>query len=281
VLRISQPALTVSLAKLERELKTELIVRGVRPIKLTTSGEVVYRAGQAQSVALKNLRTELSDLQAKRINVRVGMIDSLAAALTINPKPLNALETSADIALIVNNSRYLRMATAAQQIDCAFAVSGDTKVPLTQYTLCTEQLVLVCSPKRLSECESDLSRDTITDFICYDQPSASFKLVDQQLHQQGVRYNPRLYSSSADVMLRMVRAGRGASVLPYSMVRESLGLGDLALPRYSGNPVIIDRPISLVMLQHRMLPSVLRPLSEQIATVVQQICSELLPGSSR
>src|SRR6185369_16402199 len=76
-LHISQPALSVAIAKLERELKSPLLVRGVRPLAVTPAGELAYAAGRDITLQASNLRILLAELAERRVNISVGMIDSV------------------------------------------------------------------------------------------------------------------------------------------------------------------------------------------------------------
>ncbi len=80
-LHISQPALTLAINKLERELKTSLLVRGHGRLELTNAGQIVYNAAIEYRTADENLRTKLTELARRRPKVTIGMIDSVAAAL--------------------------------------------------------------------------------------------------------------------------------------------------------------------------------------------------------
>ncbi len=59
-LHISQPALSAAVAKLERELHTTLILRGMRPLKLTPSGDAAYAHAKETTVRTSNLRMHIA-----------------------------------------------------------------------------------------------------------------------------------------------------------------------------------------------------------------------------
>jgi len=246
-LHISQPALTVAMAKLERELGTELLVKGSRPLHLTAAGNIAYQAGEAQAVALDNLRTDLSDLAERRTEARVGMIDSVAAILSAYTQPLTDLKNIADVSIIVNNSRYLRDSVAERKLDLAVVINGDKQPSISEKHIGDELMVLVSSPAMIAAKQKELERGKLTDFICYDQPSQTYQLVVDGLAEQGIRVETRLQSSSPEVMSRMVVSGNGVAMLPYFMVRGLIVTKTLIVMQRDGKPLTLMRKLNLAM----------------------------------
>src|SRR5690242_3565260 len=104
-LHMSQPALSVAIAKLERELKSPLIVHGIRPITLTPAGTLAYEAGRDIATQNANLKTRLAELAHQTLHVSIGMIDSVASTLLTSPTSVDNLERQAVVTLAVDNSR--------------------------------------------------------------------------------------------------------------------------------------------------------------------------------
>ena len=154
-MHVSQPALTVAIAKLERELGTQLIVRESRPLELTEAGKIAYDAGVAQAIALDNLKTKLTDLAGRRPAVRIGMIDSVAAMLSAYPKPLAELEKAAELSVIVNDSHFLRDAINERALDLAIVISNGRS--RGELHIAEELMVLVVSPAELAAKEAELA----------------------------------------------------------------------------------------------------------------------------
>src|SRR5688572_29853136 len=80
-LHISQPALSTAIAKLERELRAKLLVRGVRPLALTPAGKLAYQTAKDLSVQADNLKLRLAELAHEQVTLKIGMIDSMASTL--------------------------------------------------------------------------------------------------------------------------------------------------------------------------------------------------------
>lgn len=273
-LHISQPALTVAIAKLERELGAELLVRGSRPLQLTAAGMIAYEAGEAQAVALDNLRTDLQDLAKRRAEARIGMVDSVAAILSAYTEPLTDLKNNADVSLIVNNSHYLRDAIAERKLDVAVVISGRKHTSISEKHIGDELMVLVSSPALLAEKQKELERGKLTDFICYDQPSQTFQLVVDGLAEQGIKVETRLQSSSPEVMSRMVVSGNGVAMLPYFMVRGLIVTKTLVVMQQNGKPLTLLRKLSLAMPTGKKQAKAVNAFIAQITEVMRSALTE-------
>jgi LysR family transcriptional regulator, transcriptional activator of the cysJI operon len=269
-LHISQPALTLAINKLERQLKTSLLVRDRRRLELTDAGQIVYAAAAEHRTTDENLRTKLTELADRRPNVTVGMIDSVAAALNGAAEPLDRLEDVADVSIIVNNSRYLRAAVENREIDLAFAVHDDASHPnLDIGPIGAEPFVLVCRPDRLQDFQTALDSKQLPDFISYDRYSTTYGHLLRGLSKLGVTIRTSLYSTNPDIMLHTVLRGRGVAALPYLLTKELLESGKLAALTKGRNIMTIDCPLDVVKLRGKLLPQALEDFADQAKTTLK------------
>jgi len=264
-LRLSQPALSTAIAKLERELKTALFVRGSRPLAPTPAGQIAYQTAKALSVQTENLRLRLAELAHERVSLKIGMIDALFAS----GDDLGMLE-GAEVSIVVNNSRYLTDAVERGDLDLAFIVASSRKPPslLEAQPIGAEPLVVVCHPSRHASPSVH-----IPDFISYDQPSNTHKLIQKALTSYGVTAQTTIYSTSPEVMLRLVLQNKGVAALPYIMVRHYLEAGELK--RLGGKqPWLIQRQVVAIKRRDKELPQVLSQLSKQVAATVDDLMAQ-------
>lgn len=268
-LHISQPALSTSIAKLERELKTALLVHGARPLALTTAGQLAYQTAKDLSVQADNLKLRLAELAHEQLSLKIGMIDSVANALFADGAGLEMLQ-DAKISVVVNNSRYLAEAVERGDLDIAFVAERQDRLPavLEAKPVATEPLVVVGHTYRQASPGKQLP-----DFIAYDQPSATFRLVDDYLKAQGVQPQAGFYSTSPEVMLRLVQLGKGVAALPYLMVRMHLISGQLKRVGPKSH-WLIPRKIIALQRRDRELPLALKRLSAQIAAILDDLTAE-------
>ncbi len=270
-LHISQPALSTAIAKLERELKARLLVRGSRPLALTPAGKLAYQAAKDLVVHADNLRLRLAELANQPVTLRIGMMDSIADTLFSGDASLDLLE-GAKVSVVVNNSRVLAEAVERGDLDVAFVaqqINGKLPSILEAKPVGTEPLVVVCHADR----HVDPKATTLPNFIAYDQASNTFQLVQNALKKYGLSAEITIYSTSPEIMLRLVLQNRGIAALPYLMVRNYLQTGRL---RRLGEPSpwLIPRNIIAIKRSDRDIARVLAMLGRQIAGTLNQLSIE-------
>lgn len=264
-LHISQPALTLAINKLERELRTPLLIRGNRRLDLTEAGKAAYEAALEHQTITDNLRTSLIRLARKRPNVTIGMTDSVAAVLCTTSN-FETLEQAADVTIVVNNSRYLQDAVAARNIDLAFVIDdGQIRPGITTRAVGSDTLLLVTHPDRDSEAKTEVKQGRINNFISYDKPSTSYQHIQRKLGRAGITIRPSLFSTSPDVMLGMVLRGKGTAALPKHMVEKLIKQKRLAVLTQGKKQLTVSRPLTSIRLEGKMLPDCLLLFLKNVA----------------
>jgi len=269
-LHVSQPALSAAIAKLERELKAAVFVRGARPLALTTAGQIAYRAAKDLAVQTDNLKLQLAELAKEPITLRIGMIDSVADALFETVKGLEIFN-GGKVSVTVNNSRYLTEAVERGDLDIAFITERGKGAPATIETklIGAEPLVVVANASQ----QQPRSGNVLSDFISYDQASHTFRLVQRALRDYGVVPDVRCYSTSPEVMLRLVLVQSGTAALPYLLVRGYLRDGTLACLG-DGQRWLIRRKIVAIKRRDKALPLPLIKLRTQVDAALSLLLHE-------
>lgn len=273
-LRLSQPALTIAVAKLEEELGTTLVVKGERPLRFTATGKLVYEAGLKQKVAMESLVTDLKLAVHQKPEVRLGVVDSVAAMVLSDPDAFDNFSNRVNLSLTVNNSRYLQDLVAERKVDCAVVVERYASHPFTSNHLGTEAMVLVASPECAPVVEQDMQKHRISRFISYDEPSLTARTIRNNLHDRGVEVETLVAATIPDLMLNLVLRGKGAAVLPYLLVKPYLDSGKLVAPEQGGKAVIVPRNFSVLSLGGKLLSDQLTGFIDQIAAIMHAYYNE-------
>lgn len=277
-LRISQPALSTAIRQLERQLGGPLLKRQTRPLQMTAAGQAAYDAGRSIGRTAENLQHVLADMRGSRQALTIGMTDSIAQGLLANDHVLSALEDQADVSLVVDNSRMLRQAVLAGTVDTAFVVAGETLAPkgLRTAPVGNEELLLVCRPDMQVACQRDSKAGYLPRFIAYDRQSATHRLVMQGLREHGIAVKTTFYSTSPDVIARLVLLGRGVAALPSLQVGPLVGAGTLAVP----GGLSVMRPIVHIRADDKWLPPVVGRLEQYVRHLLVTPGSVAQHGSS-
>jgi DNA-binding transcriptional LysR family regulator len=259
LLHISQPALSISIDKLEREVGAPLLTRTNKKLELTDSGRAVYNAAMEHQNVADHMQSKLARIANKRPQVRIGMIDSIAGALCIS-QSFEQLESTADVTVAVNNSRFLREAIKQRQLDVAYLIDDGAEYPeLSTTSVGREELLLVCHKDLVENATRKLSLGRLDHFICYDKPSTTYRHIQTALQSADIKPHITLLSTSPDLMLSMVLRGRGVAALPLQLVQEHLDSGNLTVL-----PVTITRPLCRIQLKGKTLEPVLDNFINQV-----------------
>ncbi len=224
---------------------------------LTEAGKIVYASALEHRAIEHNLVQELGALEDERPALRVGMIDSVAALLTTKNEPLYTLEHKTELGLIVTNSSSLRSSLVRDKLDMVIVVADeDLDRGVRLLASGADRLVLVCRSDQTKAFQTSIDSSSQLPFISYMQDSKTYQMVISVLQNCKIRTNTVLYSTSPDIMLDMVRRGRGAAVLPERLVHDDIETGVIEKLRTNGNPVSVQRRLSIITLKGRQLPAV-------------------------
>lgn len=276
-LHISQPALSMSVQKLERELRVPLYVRGSHPLTATPAGREAYKSAKELDASLRNLRLTLSEMAEQEIPLSIGMIDSVADIMLANQKTVQTLESQAKVSLAINNSRYLLQTLERGDVDVAIIAEQARPMdyPFHYQNIGAEPLVLVVHKSQKNTVESEIAAGNVQSFISYDQPSHTHAMIEQFFANKGVYLSPQFYSSSPDVIYRLLAAQKGAAALPYRKVRSDIKKG-LLMPVTSD--AVIPRRITVVTRRNYKAPhaldDALQSLRIDLAKLIYQAAND-------
>jgi len=264
-LRLSQPALSVALTKLEKELGTPLIWRGATYFEVTAAGQLVYDYAADAQARHQSLYSGLAELGNHKQQVRVGMIDSVATIFCDDNRLLELFEQRYSLSLMVDNSRTLLEKVRRAELDYAVVVSQPgPQVPknIEQQMIGYEVLLDVTLAKQWYADER---------LISYNYGSTTYSIVEQAFKDFSLLpFQPETYSTSPEAMLRLVLAGRGHAVLPLSLVDSYVVAGTLLLYPL-GRDGYVRRSLSLIYRQpHKSVAIIRQRLTKILAAQNRQ-----------
>jgi DNA-binding transcriptional LysR family regulator len=260
-LRVSQPAITISIASLERSLGKKLITRKRHAIELTHDGEIVYETAKKIDEVVRQMQDRLRTGVSEPI-AHIGLIDSIAHLLYSSSKERPLL---ANIEVMVDNSRRIISDVLANQIDFGF-ITGQPEAldkEIVTYKLHDEPFVFVTSPAKAP----DQPVTEISNWLAFNQDSTTYRHFVKQFNKYGLTVVPTFYSTSLDLLKDMAIAGNGAALLPRHFVEAAIENKLL---------VIVDtepmyRPIWIISRKNDAKPSVFEPLAAKINELLARL----------
>lgn len=237
-LRVSQPALSMAVKQLERELGIPLFERVGRRSVLTPAGHAVLETARDIGVSLDDLGNHLRQLQQQKPHFRLGLIDSMADVLFVHHDMFAEIAQAAELSVTVDSSCRLIDQVVSGDLHSAFVVDQRAELSprVRARSLGSEKLAVVTAPSRMPERGADLA------YISYNPHASSYAIIESVLQSCNVSYSAVMHSTSPDVMLQLCLRGIGFSVLPYMLVADYLRRGELVyldgtLPRHMNRPI--------------------------------------------
>jgi DNA-binding transcriptional LysR family regulator len=273
-LYVSQPAISLQIQQLERNLRVPIFDRGGRKAQLTEAGQLLLAYGDRILNLCQETCRAIEDLQ----NLNGGTLIIGASQTTgtyIMPRMIGMFRKKyPDVAvqLHVHSTRRTAWSVANGQIDIAI-IGGEIPPELLESLEVTpyaeDELVLVVPAQHpLSHSES-ITIDELyrLQFITLDAQSTIRKVIDQVLMKNGVDLKQmpiEMELNSIEAIKNAVQAGLGVAFLSLTAIEKELQLG--ALKRVQIDGIRIKRTLSQIRNPHRYR-----------SKATEAFCEEILP----
>lgn len=264
VLRVSQPALSYQMRRLEIELGTRLFDREHRKITLTPNGRlflplaqsVLLRADEAVRILREHLGVEAGE-------VRMGANPSVAAYVV--PGLLATFRRDfprVSVHMLEGSDLELQHAVMEGTVDFAVVTAPGSPQTLDVIPLGAEDLLLAVPEDHVlsSRTAVNLADLIHEDFVF---PTISFNVTTQFIDAcRRVGFEPRVayHTGSFESVKGFVRAGLGISTLP-RMAMDAGGNEGIVLIRIEEAPV---RELNLIRGRDRSTTGVVRALVQHV-----------------
>lgn len=232
---LTQPAVSQQIRNLEEELGVELLVRGVRQIKATPQGEILYEHArkilhhvQQAEIAIKSMGAELKG------NVKIGTLNSLGLHM-MSPIIGRLLRHNPDLMVKVDYNKGEELLKTFQKglIDVVILpeVTKEYKTVMDHDVeakfLNKEEMWLVSSGKD-SNVPQQISISELCDYpiVHFTGEYPSFDaMLNQKIQASGKKLNVIFESSNVGTLKRVIETGIGLGFLPAHSVKKQVRSG--------------------------------------------------------
>jgi DNA-binding transcriptional LysR family regulator len=245
---LSQPAVSLQMQALERELGTALLVRRPRGVALTRAGEALVAHARRALATVASARSEVAGIRGLQGgSLRLGATD--AAATEILPVAFAGFHRrypGVEVAVEIESTQALLAGLRSGRHDLVLGTLPVGADDLLSRPLRVERLglVLPAGSRRRGGLAETLARFP---FIAYPRASTTRGLVDRALSRAGLRVRTVMEIGQPTVMGHLVAAGIGVSVLPGPVSAPLAREG--ALERVSFRRFQVERALGLVRLR--------------------------------
>lgn len=245
-LRIAQPALSQQIINLEAELGARLLDRGVYGARLTSSGEVLYGYAKSLLRQHEDVRQAVSQEVAHPTGRTAIGIPGSTGKMLAEPLVRELLSSGGILLEIVERpSAELVDLVAAGKLDIAIAVDAQPRRGARVTPLFTEALYAVLPQAAVDGRQTLKLRELANSpLILPSAPSTIRQRVEAALLDKRLKYRLVSEVSSTDMLIRLVAANLGWTVLPWSALSDDVQ----RQTRITALPIAgyrLDREISL------------------------------------
>jgi DNA-binding transcriptional LysR family regulator len=256
-MRISQPAVTKQVQRMESEVGLALLVRGPkREVELTPAGEKVLAFARETLLHLEALNRELAGLKA----LDQGTLTLAASTIPgeyVLPGVLAAFRArypQVSVQMTVGDTAGVATRLLADEVDVGVVGSAVRRPGLRLERLVSDEVVLVVPPGhrfagRGRVAVEELRGET---FVLREEGSGTRRSVDEALAAAGTRLPQEqvaLVLGSTQAILQAVEQGLGLGFVSARAAAQAQADGHLACVRLSG--VDLHRDLYLAYLPRR------------------------------
>ncbi|PJI93428.1 LysR family transcriptional regulator [Luteimicrobium subarcticum] len=217
ILGVGQPAVSRTLARLERSVGMELFVRHGRRLRLNAQGAAFRPDAAAVLDALHRAERHAEALATRTETVRIAFLHSVARWLVPQSvRAFRAVHPTARVSLRQGFGRDIYGWLAEGTVDIVLGTPPPAGRDATWVPLATEQLC-VAVPSGDPLADRDAVRVDVVDgrdFIAFSRITELHVVVRALLDAAGAKPVVMFESSEIDTMRGLVAGGLGVSVLP-------------------------------------------------------------------
>ncbi|UOF02764.1 LysR family transcriptional regulator [Bdellovibrio reynosensis] len=235
-LYLTQPAVSQQIRNLEEDLGVELLVRGVRQIKATPQGEVLYEYAkkiinltQQAEIAIKSIGHQMKG------QLRIGTLNSLGLHL-MSPIVGRLMRHNPDLMLKIDYDRGDELIKSFKKGHYDILILPDVKVEFASELenceskfLVKEEMWLVGSSKEEKMPQQislkDIGSFSLVNFT--DEFPGFNNAVNSKLDSLGVNVPSIFESANVGTLKRVIEAGLGWGFLPAHSIKKQVRSGRL------------------------------------------------------
>ena len=271
-LYVSQPAVSLQVQNLEKQLNVPLFDRGGRRAQLTEAGHLLLSYGERIISLCQETCRAIEDLQ----NLQGGTLIVGASQTTgtyLIPRMIGLFRekySDVSVQLQVHSTRRTSWAVANGQVDLAI-IGGEVPTELQDILniipYADDELALILPPNHSLAQEGVIQKEDLykLKFITLDSQSTIRKVIDQVLSRYEIdpkRLKIEMELNSIEAIKNAVQSGLGAAFVSTTAIAKELEMGILHQAKIK--EVNIGRTLSVIVNPSRYCSKAAEAFSQEI-----------------
>nr|YP_010937597.1 lysR transcriptional regulator [Palisada intermedia]WKW95656.1 lysR transcriptional regulator [Palisada intermedia] len=274
-LYVSQPAISLQIQNLEKQLNIPIFERSSKKATLTEAGNLLLRYGGRILALCEETCRALEDIQ----NLQGGSLVIGASQTTgtyLMPRLIGLFRQrypQVNVQLQVHSTRLISWSVANGQVDLAVIggeVPNELKDILQITSYAEDELALILPMSHTFSKVTNIQKEDLYKlrFIALDTQSTIRKVIDKILNQHGIdssRFTIEMELNSIEAIKNAVQSGLGAAFVSVSAIAKELELGIIHWAKIKN--VTIKRMLSIIVHPNRYKSKAAETFSKEILTL--------------
>jgi len=241
-LHLSQPAISIRVRQLEKELGIELFDRLGRRARLTDAGRIVEDHTARLMIVLSEMTLAIDELKgSRRGQLRCGAATTIAVHLV--PKTLVRFKRrfpNVEVDIMVGRTADIERKMLDGQLDVGL-IAGTVSNPsiLKTFHFLTDEFVLITPSDHSLTKQRSVSLREIANLplILREKGSAPRRIIDESFRAAGLPYRCVMQIETAEALKKAVAEGLGCSIASRCSIQTEIKAGILAYSRIAHAPM--------------------------------------------
>ncbi len=233
---ISQPAISISVKRLEEHYNTKLFDRISKRLHITEAGKMLLDRSR-HLISLFNTM-EICTLDGIGNNlIKIGSSITVGNCLLPNLlKQYNEKFKHIKTNVIIANSKKIEDMVVENNVDIAIIENIPTSDKIYSQKLSEDEIVVICGSNHPLAHRNSIRPIELTyeNLLLREKESGSRILFQDVLRTHNIVVEPTWESVSTQAIVNAVRLGIGISALPYKLVQNSIANKDVCMVRVDG-----------------------------------------------
>lgn len=278
---ITQPAVSLSIQKLEDELGTKLLERTTRKVLVTEEGRILYDYARDILDKAREAKAVLQERHDRMVGtIRLATVHSVGLyELPASLKEYIRRFPEVNIQVDYRPSDQVYHAVADGDADLGMVAYPEERSGITTLPFFEDELVLICNREHAL---GSAARVHLRDldghrFVGFQAEIPTRKAVDALMRREGVRVDVRMECDNIEILKKMVEVGLGISLVPHLSIREEIRTGALREIRLADHS--LKRPLAMIHRKGKMLTRPQRAFVELMTRESRDILERDLAGA--
>lgn len=231
ILNLTQSAISHSIKALETSLDAVLFERLGKTVRLTRAGEALLTHADRILLRMERAQEDLAQL-ARPGHGRLRIGATVTISQYVLPSVLRELRESFpafEISVATDDSQGLMCLLESGEIDVAVALETPVSVKMTRQFLFEDRVQMALSPLHPLASKPVIHAADVAgeSFIFYSRRSETYRLLERQFQQSGIRPKTALQVGSMAAIKEMAKIGMGVGLLSPWVAEEEIDKGSL------------------------------------------------------